>query len=85
MGTKLLSAYQHYVTVPWPYERTIQNERGHDFRTCDPNELMRPELELIVGKQGVDWDWDICRTQDNAIDVFFDDAVEAVKFKLVWS
>jgi hypothetical protein len=35
--------------------------------------------------QGIDWDWDISRNVDNALDVYFNDGTEAVKFKLVWS
>jgi hypothetical protein len=85
MVTNNIPAYQYSVTVPWPYERTIQDEHGNEVRTCDPNDLMRPDLHRSVGVQGIDWDWDISRNVDNALDVYFNDGTEAVKFKLVWS
>jgi hypothetical protein len=85
------TSFPYSIHVPWPEERTMRtvatDESDDDeveFRTCDPNEIMRPELELL-GEQGVAWNWQISQVLKHGIEVFFMDATEAIKFKLLWS
>lgn len=85
MNSNLSEKYPFMVTVPWPYERTIVNEDGITSTTCHPDALMRPKLELKVGRQGTDWEWDICSTDINCLDVFFINYIDAIEFKLTWS
>jgi len=84
MKLKEFTAYSYSVTVPWPSEHIIQND-DNEFVTSDPNEIMRPELEELVGAQWVDWDWEVSKSGSHAIDVYFNDATEAIRFKLTWS
>ena len=43
-------------TVPWPTGYIVL-ESGEDLLSADPNDLYRPLLEELVGKQGRDWQW----------------------------
>jgi len=85
MKLKEFTAYSYSVTVPWPSERIIQDDNDNEFVTSDPNEIIRPELEELVGAQWVDWDWEVSKSGSHAIDVYFNDATEAIRFKLTWS
>jgi hypothetical protein len=84
MISKKLIEYSYSVTVPWPNERILPFETG-EFATSDPNEIMRPQLEELVGIQGADWDWEVSKSGSHSIDVYFTDATEAIRFKLLWS
>lgn len=56
------------ITVKWPSGEIVvdhNDPRWADlggavwigFESADPNDHYRPDLELNVGKQGLDWDW----------------------------
>ena len=52
------------VIIPWPGAGTLSS---------DPNKEYRPWLEENVGRQGVDWEWDISRTDPGAISLRLSD------------
>ena len=65
------------VYVPWP----VSN------KTADPNELIRPWLEENVGKQGLNWSWDVVYSESAGCDrlkVNFLNKNKAIMFKLIY-
>jgi hypothetical protein len=50
----------------------------------EPNEHYRPWLEKIVGKQGVDWNWQLVPTCIDSLEISFADSNHAVLFELIW-
>lgn len=50
----------------------------------EPNIHYRPWLEEHIGKQGVDWDWDIISIASDDLVIFFDKKEHAVLFELTW-
>ena len=54
---------------------------GHE----EPNIHYRPRLEQHIGKQGVDWDWDLCRTDIDSLCIMFNDTNSATFFELTWN
>jgi hypothetical protein len=46
------------ITVKWPKGRPGFIFNFHS-ENSDPNYFYRPELQKLVGKQGIDWDWKI--------------------------
>jgi hypothetical protein len=49
------------IKVKWPVGWTDSVEAGGggtiQIESADPNDHYRPELENLVGKQGLNWDW----------------------------
>jgi hypothetical protein len=50
----------------------------------EPNEYYRPWLEEHVGKQGRDWDWDLCGTEIDYLEIYFARKEQATLFELKW-
>jgi hypothetical protein len=60
------------ITVPWP------DHKWHRIYTdvyalmpSDPNEVYRPWLEKHVGKQHIDWDWNIASYDGSLLEIKF--------------
>lgn len=49
-----------------------------------PNQLYRPWLEMNVGKQGVAWNWNICKDNMDMMRIEFASREHATLFKLTW-
>jgi len=55
------------ITTKWPVGR-IYSLNGLCYKdSTDPNDHYRPELEEHVGKQGIDWDWQVGPYADNSL------------------
>jgi hypothetical protein len=50
----------------------------------EPNEHYRPWLEQHVGKQGVDWNWNLNMNIVDLIDIGFANKEHATLFELTW-
>lgn len=50
----------------------------------EPNEYYRPWLEKYIGKQHVDWNWDLCRDNIELIVIEFSKKEYATLFELSW-
>ena len=50
----------------------------------EPNEHYRPWLEINVGKQGIDWDWDISNHDFKVLEIYFVTQEHATLFELTW-
>jgi hypothetical protein len=64
------------ITIPWPKLVWLTlHDDGDGSKTqsltCDPNNIYRPWLEKNVGKQYIDWDWNISRTDIDGLDIKF--------------
>ncbi len=53
--------------------------------TSEPNLYYRPWLEENVGKQSVDWDWDLCKEDIDTLEIYFATKEHATLFELKWS
>jgi len=47
------------VILDWPLGPTEPDADGKSFDSNDPNDHWRPWLEANVGKQHIDWDWQV--------------------------
>ncbi len=52
--------------------------------TTEPNDRYRPWLEEHVGRQGVDWEWDLLSTDYNTLQIAFASKEHATLFELSW-
>ena len=52
------------IKVKWPVGWTRPDHLGNQTESTDPNEHYRPWLIKNVGRQGLDWQWDL---RDNDI------------------
>lgn len=50
----------------------------------EPNLYYRPWLETNVGRQGRDWEWDICGTDIDYLEIYFAKKESATLFELKW-
>lgn len=50
----------------------------------EPNEYYRPWLEENVGKQAVDWDWDLSSAGLDILEIYFVTQEHATLFELTW-
>ena len=55
-----------------------------DVGNPEPNEYYRPWLEGNIGKQGVDWDWDISNKDYLTLEIYFATQEHATLFELTW-
>lgn len=62
-------------TATRPFMRSGQQE---------PNEHYRPWLEEHVGKQCVDWNWEIYSMNPDMVSVFFANSEHATLFEITW-
>lgn len=90
--------YPIRIVVVWPTgEVTVgPSSRNHDgvsggtwyqlVESSDPNDHYRPELEKNVGRQGIDWKWDISKYNYDKIEIMFKKRYEkmAVYYQLKW-
>lgn len=50
----------------------------------EPNDKYRPWLETHVGKQGVAWDWKLCFTDIDSLEIQFAKEEYKILFELTW-
>ena len=50
----------------------------------EPNEKYRPWLEEHIGKQGYNWNWDLCSTDVDILEIYFRREDHATLFELTW-
>jgi len=50
----------------------------------EPNHHYRPWLEEHIGEQGVKWNWEICGTDIDYLEIYFTDKEHATLFELTW-
>jgi len=63
--------YNVKVSIPWP----------RDSMSADPNDFYRAWLTENVGKQYINWDWDVGRDGE-MLDIYFMDEKVAMMFLL---
>lgn len=51
----------------------------------DPNEYYRLWLEEKIGKQGIDWDWELSKTDFNFVHIMFSSSDNGTLFELTWA
>lgn len=54
---------------------------GHE----EPNAYYRSWLESNVGKQEIDWNWNLCPKDFNKVEIHFKDKSHATLFELKWA
>jgi len=47
------------VKVKWPVGWTRPDDHGVSTNSADPNDHYRPWMEKHVGRQNIDWQWDL--------------------------
>lgn len=52
--------------------------------TRDPNDRYRPWLEENVGKQGIEWNWDLAKDDYRILEIVFSSKEHAVLFTLTF-
>lgn len=67
--------------VQYSTRRRFMAGPGPEF---EPNEYYRPWLEEHIGKQGVDWNWDLCRNDLDMLQIEFANKEHATIFELSW-
>jgi len=72
------------VPVIWPKGPTRPDHLGNQSFSTDPNEHWRPWMELHVGRQGWDWDWELING-GTALNIKFHSKKMALLFALVWA
>ena len=50
----------------------------------EPNDYYRPWLEKYIGIQGVDWQWNLCGTDIDMLEIIFVKSEDAILFELKW-
>jgi hypothetical protein len=71
MGNPIAAAWWKFmpgiiIVVPWP-TITVHISGSTCVMLANPNDDCRSELELLVGKQGWDWDWRTGPEKDNTL------------------
>jgi hypothetical protein len=52
------------IHLQWPVGSRMVNVPEELVNSNDPNDHWRPDLEQLVGKQYIDWDWEIARNSN---------------------
>jgi len=61
--------------------RLFMNGNGPEY---EPNEYYRPWLEANIGKQGIDWDWELASGDLDRIAIYFTESEHGILFELKW-
>lgn len=77
------------IKVCWPvgsYEKKFSHPLALNY-SADPNDHYRPELERLVGVQGIDWNWKLDENNSNKLKIKFRIGKEkwASYFSLKWN
>lgn len=82
LKNKLFREYEQIITDMIVVHTAIRPfMRPGDF---EPNYHYRPWLEEHIGKQGVEWNWDISSVVSNSLAIMFSNSEHASLFELKW-